>query len=60
MKMNSQGLGMAPTGTSMTVGASRRRNARRSAARNCSGVVARSAAALKLLAKVATKLRLKE
>ena len=51
MKMNSQGEGNGPTGTSIRVGPSRRAKARRSAARSSSGVRARSAAAPKLSAK---------
>jgi hypothetical protein len=54
MKMNSQGLGSGPTGTSMTLGQSRRAKARRNGTRNSSGVLARAASAPKLLAK-ATK-----
>ena len=47
--MNSQGLGMAPTGTSIRVG-SRRAKRRRSAARSSSGSRARRPAAPKLSA----------
>src|SRR5215813_13461857 len=50
IKMNSQGDGIAGTGTSISVGPSRRLNARRSAARNCCGLRARSASAPKLRA----------
>ena len=42
MKMNSQGLGSGPTGTSMTLGQSRRAKARRNGTRNSSGVLARA------------------
>src|SRR4029077_5808018 len=50
IKMNSQGDGIAGTGTSISVGPSRRLNARLSAALNCCGVRARSASAPKLCA----------
>ena len=48
--MNSQGDGIGPTGTSMSVGPSRRLNARLSAARSSVGLRARSAWAPKLSA----------
>ena len=50
MKINAQGVGKGPTGTSIRVGPSRRAKARRSAARSSSGVRARSPAAPKLSA----------
>ena len=50
MWMNSQGDGIGPTGTSISVGPSRRLNARLSAARSSCGLRARSASAPKLCA----------
>src|SRR5262249_32790920 len=51
MWMNSQGDGIGPTGTSITVGPSRRAKPRRKAARSAAGSLARSASAPKLSAK---------
>ena len=48
MWMNSQGDGIGPSGTSISVGPSRRLNARLSAARSSCGLPARSASAPKL------------
>ena len=42
MKINGQGVGKAPTGTSIRVGPSRRAKARRSATRSICGLRARS------------------
>src|SRR5215471_8406965 len=50
-KMNSHGLGIGPTGTSIKVGPSRRAKPRRKAPRSSSGERTRSAAAPKLSAK---------
>ena len=59
MWMNSQGDGIGPTGTSISVGPSRRLNARLSAARSSCGLRARSASAPKL-SRVAHEIRIGE